>query len=194
MAKASDDAIRQLRSPYTLEDVDTALRTLAFLAGNVRRATTALNEAGIEISKRTLERWSQRQYPEAYAEAQGEVHRVAWQNSLSRAMQVLENRVLGRAERSWSSGSTDCKRICKRTRWNRPSLAGMGMQPRTPDCAFPGTGPHQAERSATELGGHDVRGRQVRARLLVPANRRFAGTVGSLAVTGSSGRSPQPRS
>ncbi len=89
MAKAPVDAIRQLRSPYTLEDVYTALRTLAFFGGNVGRATAALNGAGLQVAKRTLERWSQRQYPEAYAEAQAEVHGVAWQNSLSRAIQVL---------------------------------------------------------------------------------------------------------
>src|SRR6478672_4463100 len=89
MAKDSVDAIRQLRNPYTLEDVYTALRTLAFFGGNLRRATTALNDAGLRVSKRTLERWSQRQYLDAYADAQGEVHREAWQNSLSRAIQVL---------------------------------------------------------------------------------------------------------
>ena len=102
MAKTSDDATRQLRSPYTLDDVYTALRTLALFGGNVRRATAALNEAGVPVSKRTLERWSQRQYLEAYAEAQGEVHRVAWQNSLSRAIQVLANasESLGLLERS----------------------------------------------------------------------------------------------
>ena len=72
MAKNSVDAIRQLRSPYTVEDVYTALRTLAFFGGNLRRATAALNDAGIQVSKRTLERWSQQQFPEAYAEAQAE--------------------------------------------------------------------------------------------------------------------------
>ena len=89
MARDSVDKIRQLRSPYTLEDVYTALRTLAFFGGNLRRATAALNGSGIQVSKRTLERWSQRQYPDAYAEAQAAVHREAWQNSLSRAIQVL---------------------------------------------------------------------------------------------------------
>ena len=102
MAKSPVDAIRQLRSPYTLEDVYTALRTLAFLGGNLRRATAALNGAGVQVSKRTLERWSQRQYLEAYAEAQAEVHREAWQNSLSRAVQVLAtaSESLGRLTRS----------------------------------------------------------------------------------------------
>jgi hypothetical protein len=89
MAKDPVDAMRQLRSPYTLEDVYTALRTLAFFGGNLRRATAALNDAGLKLSKRTLERWSQVQYLDAYAEAQAEVHRVAWQNSLSRSIQVL---------------------------------------------------------------------------------------------------------
>ncbi len=102
MAKNSVDAIRQLRSPYTVEDVYTALRTLAFFGGNLRRATAALNDAGIQVSKRTLERWSQQQFPEAYAEAQAEVHREAWQNSLSRAVQVLAgaSESLGRLEGS----------------------------------------------------------------------------------------------
>jgi hypothetical protein len=50
---------------------------------------TALNGSGIAVSKRTLERRSQRQYLEAYAEAQAEVHREAWQSSLIRAIQVL---------------------------------------------------------------------------------------------------------
>jgi hypothetical protein len=89
VAKNSVDAVRQLRSPYTLEDVYTALRVLAFFGGNLRRATAALNETGIQVSKRTLERWSQRQYLDAYADAQAEVHRVAWQNSLARSVQVL---------------------------------------------------------------------------------------------------------
>jgi hypothetical protein len=91
MARPPLEAARQLRSPYTLEDVYTALRTLALFGGNLRRATAALNEAGLKISKRTLERWSQQHYLEAYAEAQAEVHRVSWQNSLSRAIQVLAN-------------------------------------------------------------------------------------------------------
>jgi hypothetical protein len=91
VAKESVEAIRQLRSPYTLEDVYTALRTLALFGGNLRRATTALNEAGLEVSKRTLERWSQQHYLDVYAEAQAEVRRVAWQNSLSRAIQILAN-------------------------------------------------------------------------------------------------------
>jgi hypothetical protein len=34
MAKDPVDTIRQLRSPFTLEDVYTTLRTLAFFGGN----------------------------------------------------------------------------------------------------------------------------------------------------------------
>jgi hypothetical protein len=72
MAKLPIDAIRQLRSPYTLEDVYAALRVLAFFGGNVRRTAAALNGAGLKLSKRTLERRSQRTYLDVYADAQAE--------------------------------------------------------------------------------------------------------------------------
>lgn len=41
MAKDSFEALRQLRSPYDVEDVYTALRVLAFYGGNVTRAAVA---------------------------------------------------------------------------------------------------------------------------------------------------------
>ena len=84
-----ESATRQLRAPYTLDDVYLVLRVLAFMGGNMRRTARALRDGGHRISLKTIERWSQQQYPEAYAELQAEVHREASLRSLARAVQLL---------------------------------------------------------------------------------------------------------
>ena len=103
MAKSIDSATRQLRAPYTLEDVYLVLRVLAFFGGNMRRTAKALRDAGHRISLKTIERSSQRQYPDVYADAQAEVHRETWQNSLSLAVQVVASKseLLGRLRKSF---------------------------------------------------------------------------------------------
>ncbi len=89
MAKASLDSSRQLRSPYTLDDVYIALRLLAWFGGNLNRAARALHADGHPISKRTLERWSQDQHADVYAEMTAEAHQEASQRSLVRALRVV---------------------------------------------------------------------------------------------------------
>ena len=85
VAKASLDSSRQLRSPYTLDDVYLALRLLAWFGGNLNRTARALRAHGRPISKRTLESWSQYQHVDLYAEVSAEAHREASQRSLVRA-------------------------------------------------------------------------------------------------------------
>jgi hypothetical protein len=65
------------------------LHLLAFLGGNMRRTAETLRDAGHRMSQKTIERWSQQQYPDAYAEVQAEVYRDASLRSLARAMQIL---------------------------------------------------------------------------------------------------------
>jgi hypothetical protein len=101
VAKELDDQPRQLRSPHTLDDVYLALRMLAFLGGNVNRAARVLKDGGHPISAKTIQRWSQRQYPDRYSEIVAEVHRDADQQAISRAMELVvslaaSNRALGR--------------------------------------------------------------------------------------------------
>ena len=89
MAKAGLDSSRQLRSPYTLDDVYLALRLLAWFGGNLNRAASALRADGRPISKRTLERWSQYQHVDIYAEMTAEAHKEASQRALVRALRVV---------------------------------------------------------------------------------------------------------
>ena len=89
MSKTFEDATHQLRAPYTIEDVHLALRLLALLGGNLRRTHRALRDAGSRVSLKTIERWSQQQYPEVYSEMLAEVYREANLRSLARAMEVL---------------------------------------------------------------------------------------------------------
>jgi hypothetical protein len=72
----------------------------------------------------------------------------------------------------------DCKRICKRKPWNRPLPDSMATVSRGRVHARPRTGQHQGTRVVMRLGGHDVRGREVRARVLA-CKRRGSRQTGS---------------
>lgn len=64
---------RPTRGTYAPEEIERGLMEVALCGGNARRASRELEEKGLKIPRTTLQKWSQSQHVERYAELRREV-------------------------------------------------------------------------------------------------------------------------
>jgi len=77
-------------SPYTTEDVETALSVVAYHSGNARKASRALEAAGQRVPESTLKLWRGQTFAERYRQIETEELPRRYQRIASRCEEIAD--------------------------------------------------------------------------------------------------------